>query len=163
MANYINKYSDRKEYNNDTSKNYPNVSLIEGEGIVFKPSYPVILTDSEIEWLFDDGTIQAYSDTYPSIDPEAAQTLFDALDNGYDVTATGWYKYSDDKTNIDIKDAEVEFTTDIDGFVIFITDGENEYKIGMVNVNESDGAGIDVDNADNPSAIWGITYQISEK
>lgn len=158
--NFINKYQDKAAYD-AAEKDYPNVSLVDGELVYVAEIVPVKFTDTEIEWLFTDGkTTKAMADYYPTIDTKAAQALIDALNDpkAYTVFATGWYKYSDGgKINIDLKDAKVTFSkVTTDQADLEIVDGAETYTLGSI----SEGA-ISVGSSSYPSATWGVTYEIT--
>ena len=132
MANFIQKFADMQEYN-DADHQYPNISLVDGEGLVWVEEAPepdVLLNASKIRWNVTDGQERTSVD-YPSISFEDAQTLINALNNGDELVATGWY----DDGEITIEDAEITYTLDNSGFPtfsIFDSDSDSNYNLCYV-------------------------------
>lgn len=102
---------------------------------------------------------------YPSISFEDAQTLINALNNGAELVATGWY----DDGEITIEDAEVTYTLDNSGFPIFsIVDSDSDSVYNVCYVSLYNNAKAPAYNATaivvskyGGNARWEITYEIT--
>ena len=115
MANFIQKFADMQEYN-DAEHQYPNISLVDGEGLIWEAESPepdVLLNARKIRWNVADGQERTSVD-YPSISFEDAQTLINALNNGDELVATGWYVNGGKSFS-----GEVTYNLDNSGFPIF--------------------------------------------
>lgn len=165
MANFIQKFVDMQEYI-DNEHQYPNISLVEGEGLIWEAEAPepdVLLNGSKIKWNVTDGQERTSVD-YPSISFEDAQTLINALNNGAEVSATGWY---DDGAKSFT--GEVTYNLDNSGFPTFgiiNPDSDSVYNVCYLSL---------YNNAKAPaynaarivvvkyggSARWGFTYEIT--
>lgn len=162
MANFIQKFVDMQEYN-DGEHQYPNISLVEGEGLIWEAEAPepdVLLNANKIRWNVTDGEERTSVD-YPSISFEAAQTIINSLNNGDEVSATGWY--DDGKS----REENVEFT---------FNGSTNEFGIYADKISVAavflftntkapvpNAVAIGVSKADNPNARWEITYEITPR
>lgn len=116
MAQFIQKFADMQEYN-DAEHQYPNISLVEGEGLVWEAEAQqepdVLLNARKIKWNVTDGQERTSVD-YPSISFTDAQTLINALNNGDELVATGWYVNGGKSFS-----GEVTYSLDNSGFPIF--------------------------------------------
>ena len=162
MANFIQKFADMHGYI-DAEHQYPNISLVEGEGLIWEaeaqePEPDVLLNGSKIKWNVTDGQERTSVD-YPSISFEDAQTLINALNNGDEVSATGWY--DDGKS----REENVEFTfngsTDEIGISVNKIAVATVYLFGNTKAPVLNAVGIGVSKADNPNASWEINYVIN--
>jgi len=57
MANYINKYASQNAYDNDYTKQYPNVSYISGGSVVFANSAPTVFGGLTVHYMVDSSII----------------------------------------------------------------------------------------------------------
>lgn len=57
MANYINKYASQNAYDNDNTKQYPNVSYISGGSVVFANSAPTVFGGLTVHYMVDSSII----------------------------------------------------------------------------------------------------------
>lgn len=167
MAQFIQKFASIEDYNADEHQ-YPNISLVEGEGLIWtaeEPEPDVLLNGSKIKWNVIDG-ISRTSVDYPSISFADAQALINALndDRNYTVTATG--SYNDGGKN-NFTDVQCSFEN-IDGesAELFI---ENEgIKIVTLNLFSNTRAAaynavrVNVERSDQARATWEINYTIEE-
>lgn len=160
MANFIQKFVDMQEYN-DEEHQYPNISLVEGEGLIWEAGAQepdVLLNGNKIKWNVTDGEERTSVD-YPSISFEAAQTIINSLNNGDEVSATGWY--DDGKS----REENVEFTfngsTNEFGIYADKISVATVYLFANTKAPVPNAVGIGVSKADNPNASWEITYEIT--
>lgn len=167
MAQFIQKFADRRDYE-ASEHQYPNVSLIEDEGLVYtmeQPEPDVLLNGSKIKWNVTDGVDRTSVD-YPSISFADAQTLINALndDRNYTVTATINFNYQD-KTVLENAECWLEavetneitayFSTDKGDFTICNINLFSNTKAPVYNAVE-----IDVAGATYQTATWEINYTI---
>lgn len=167
MAQFIQKFANRRDYE-ASEHQYPNVSLIEdGEGLVYtmeQPEPDVLLNANKIKWNVTDGSTEKTSEDTPSISVDDTQTLINALNNpkDYTVTATANYHYNDEKAGVvyDYADVEVSWTLDASGNPTFqfVLDSDDVIKICFID-NESV-ARIFVMKMTHPTATWEINYTI---
>lgn len=167
MANFIQKFADRREYE-ASEHQYPNVSLIEDEGLEYtmeQPEPDVLLDANRIKWNVTDGQNRTSVD-YPSISFADAQTLINALNNpkDYNVTATINFNYADKTV---LENAEVEFNTRESNFEVYAVNGKNQIWVADISLFSNTRAPlynavlIDVDNDGNwKTAKWEISYTI---
>ena len=167
MAQFIQKFANRRDYE-ASEHQYPNVSLIEDEGLEYQweqPEPDVLLNANKIKWNVTDGQSRTSVD-YPSISFADAQTLINALNNpnDYTVTATINFNYNDKTV---LENAEVEFNTRESNFVVYAVNGKNQIWVADISLfNNSRSAAynavlIDVDNDGNwKTAKWEINYTI---
>lgn len=169
MAQFIQKFADRRDYE-ASEHQYPNVSLIEDEGLVYtmeSPEPDVLLNANKIKWNVTDGQNRTSVD-YPSISFADAQTLINALNNpkDYNVTATINFNYADKTV---LENAEVEFNTRESNFVVYAVNGKNQIWVADISLFSNtkspapvyNAVLIDVDNDGNwKTAKWEINYTI---
>lgn len=159
MANFIQKFVDMQEYN-DEEHQYPNISLVEGEGLIWNAEAQepdVLLNANKIKWDVTDGQERTSVD-YPSISFEDAQTLINALNNGDEVVASGWYDDGEIR-----KDVDFTFYGSTDEFGISVdkTSVATVYLFANTKAPVPNAVGIGVSKADNPNARWEINYVIN--
>lgn len=172
MAQFIQKFANRRDYE-ASEHQYPNVSLIEDEGLVYtmeSPEPDVLLNASKIKWNVTDGSTQKTSEDSPSISVDDTRTLINALNDpkDYNVTATANYHFNDEKAGVvyDYTDVEVSWFLDVTGHPTFqfVPDTENPediIKICFVDVyRDSDIARIFVSKMTHSTATWEINYTI---
>lgn len=167
MANFIQKFADRKEYE-ASEHQYPNVSLIEDEGLVYtmeQPEPDVLLDGSKIKWNVTDGQNRTSVD-YPSISFADAQTLINALNapKDYNVTATvtindgGKVNYTDVECGLEaVSSSEMTAYFNIDKSEVTICSISLFYNSKSPAYNAVD---IAVSKADYKNATWEINYTI---
>ena len=167
MAQFIQKFANRRDYE-ASEHQYPNVSLIEDEGLEYQweqPEPDVLLNANKIKWNVTDGQSRTSVD-YPSISFADAQTLINALNNpnDYTVTATINFNYNDKTV---LENAEVEFNTLESNFVVYAVNGKNQIWVADISLFSNTRAAaynavlIDVDNDGNwKTAKWEINYTI---
>lgn len=164
MANFIQKFADMQEYN-DADHQYPNISLVDGEGLVWVEEAPepdVLLNARKIRWNVTDGQERTSVD-YPSISFEDAQTLINALNNGDELVATGWYDVNGKSFT-----GEVTYELDGSGFPIFgIINPNNDSVYNVCYVGLYNNAKAPAYNAARivvskygGNARWEINYEI---
>lgn len=167
MANFIQKFVDMQEYN-DEEHQYPNISLVEGEGLIWEAESPepdVLLNAKKIRWNVTDGQERTSVD-YPSISFEDAQTLINALNNGAELVATGWYDNNGKSFT-----GEVTYELDNSGFPIFgIINPNNDSVYNVCILNLYNNAKAPAYNATaivvskyGGNARWEITYEITPR
>ena len=165
MANFIQKFVNMQEYN-DEEHQYPNISLVEGEGLIWEAESPepdVLLNAKKIRWNVTDGQERTSVD-YPSISFEDAQTLINALNNGAELVATGWY---DDGAKSFT--GEVTYNLDNSGFPTFgIINPDSDMVYNVCYLSLYSNAKAPAYNAARivvvkygGSARWEITYEIT--
>lgn len=165
-AKFLQKFDDMQEYN-DAEHQYPNISLVDGEGLVWvaeSPEPDVLLNARKIRWNVTDGQERTSVD-YPSISFDDAQTLINALNNGDELVATGWF----DDGEITIEDAMVTYRLDNNGFPIFsIFDSDSDSSYNLCYVGLFTDAKAPAYNATRivvskygGNARWGFTYEIT--
>lgn len=164
MAQFIQKFANRRDY--ETSEHqYPNVSLIEDEGLVYtmeQPEPDVLLNANKIKWNVTDGQNRSSLD-YPSISFADAQTLINALndDGNYTVTATG--SYNNDDEGVSIENGEVSWSLDNSGYPIFSISDPNDtktsYSMCFIGIEKGGEATIVVIKYGG-AATWEINYTI---
>lgn len=168
MGNFIQKFASIEDYN-ASEHQYPNISLVEGEGLIWtaeKPEPDVLLNANKIKWNVTDGSIQKTSEDTPSISVDDAQTLINALNNPkyYTVTATANYHYNDEKAGVvyDYADVEVSWRLDDSGNPTFqFTNPENsEDVIKICFIDNESGVRIFVMKMTHWAATWEINYTI---
>lgn len=98
MANFIQKFADAREYEN-AEHQYPNISLVEGEGLIWTAENPnketILFNDSEIKWTLDDYIFDYAESGALNVDIEAVNNLYFALANPKDYgvsTSNAWYE-----------------------------------------------------------------------
>ena len=167
MANFIQKFADMQEYN-DAEHQYPNISLVEGEGLVWEAEAPaqepdVLLNASEIKWGVTDGQERTSVD-YPSISFADASNIISAhINNGYYVEATGWYDDGRTRENVDFT-----FNIGSSDFSITAVFGGDDISVATVYLFTNakapapDAVGISVSKATNPTSTWYINYELKE-
>lgn len=168
MAQFIQKFTSREDYN-ASEHQYPNISLVEGEGLIWtaeEPEPDVLLNGSKIKWNVTDGVNRTSVD-YPSISFADAQTLINALndDRNYTVTATASYNdggknnftnvncYFD---NITEQDAEI-WIADVDVKIVTLNLFNNTKAAAGYNA-----VTVNVERSDQATATWEINYTIEE-
>ena len=162
--NYIQKFTDAEAYEN-AEHQYPNISLVEGEGLIWtaeEPEPDVLLNGSKIRWNVTDGEERTSVD-YPSISFEDAQTLINALNNGDELVATGWYVNGGKSFS-----GEVTYKLDNSGFPIFgIINPNNDMVYNVCYLSLYNNAKAPAYNAAaivvvkyGGSAKWEINYEI---
>lgn len=167
MANFIQKFVDMQEYN-DGEHQYPNISLVEGEGLIWNAGAQepdVLLNAKKIRWNVTDGQERTSVD-YPSISFDDAQTLINALNNGAELIATGWY---DDGAKSFT--GEVTYNLDNSGFPTFgIINPDSDMVYNVCYLSLYNNAKAPAYNAARivvvkygGSARWEITYEITPR
>ena len=169
MAQFIQKFANRRDYE-ASEHQYPNVSLIEDEGLVYtmeQPEPDVLLNANKIKWNFiDDGVIDRTSVKYPSISVDDAQMLIRALNNpkDYNVNATVTI---DDGGKIKYTDAECWFkvvsSSEIQAYFNIDKNETTICNIGLFSSTKSpayNAATVSVGNAMYRNATWEINYTI---
>lgn len=168
MALFIQKFADMQEYN-DAEHQYPNISLVDGEGLVWEAESTepdVLLNARKIRWNVTDGQERTSVD-YPSISFEDAQTLINALNDSknYTVTATINFNYQD-KTVLENAECWLEAVSSSELTAYFsITDKDN---FTICNISLFSNARAPIYNAVEiamskstyPTAVWEINYTI---
>lgn len=164
MAQFIQKFADMHGYI-DAEHQYPNISLVEGEGLIWEAESPepdVLLNARKIKWNVTDGQERTSVD-YPSISFEDAQTLINALNNGDELVATGWYVNGGKSFS-----GEVTYNLDNSGFPIFgIINPNNDMVYNVCYLSLYNNAKAPAYNATaivvskyGGSARWEINYEI---
>ena len=165
MAQFIQKFESIEDYN-AAEHQYPNISLVEGEGLIWtaeaEAEPDVLLNASKIRWNVTDGQERTSVD-YPSISFEDAQTLINALNNGDELVATGWF---DDGAKS--FSGKVTYRLDNSGFPIFgiiNPNSDNLYNVCYLSLYNNakapayNAASIVVVKYGG-NARWGFTYEI---
>ena len=162
MANFIQKFVNMHGYN-EAEHQYPNISLVEGEGLIWEAESPepdVLLNAKKIRWNVTDGQERTSVD-YPSISFEDAQSLINALNNGDEVSATGWYddgKSREENVDFTLYGSTNEFGISADKISVATV-----YLFSNTKAPVPNAVGIGVSKADNPNASWEITYEITPR
>lgn len=91
MSNYINKYNSVEAYEADETKQYPNISLIEGEGLVWqKEGEPIVWNLGNGHFKSDwDGKKSTLSDDI-NVDITEAQDILTSICNGGGLSISNW-------------------------------------------------------------------------
>lgn len=167
MAQFIQKFANRRDYE-ASEHQYPNVSLIEDEGLVYtmeSPEPDVLLNANKIKWNVTDGQNRSSLD-YPSISFADAQTLINALNNpkDYNVTATINFNYQD-KTVLENAECwfKVVSSSEIQAYFNIDKNETTICNIGLFSSTKSpayNAATVSVGNAMYRNATWEINYTI---
>lgn len=165
MAQFIQKFADRREYE-ASEHQYPNVSLIEDEGLVYtieSPEPDVLLDANKIKWNVTDGQNRTSVD-YPSISFADAHTLINALNNPKDYNVTATASYNDGGKN-NFTDVECSFDNITEqNAEIWIADvGVKIVTISLFSNTRAplyNAVQINVERSDEPAATWEISYTI---
>lgn len=162
MANFINKYRDQSEMVADKTKQYPNVYMVEGQGVTFTAECPVLLDGSRIRWQYKDGTASMTSEDTDTISLEAASALIGALsDDTKAVTAT-LVSY-ESQTLGSFNDVEMTYSLDNSGNPTFsFTDpsnANNVIRVCFIDIRNG-AARVFVQKMSDATAVWEITYTI---
>lgn len=169
MANFIQKFESIEDYN-ASEHQYPNISLVEGEGLIWEAEEPepnVLLNGSKIKWNVTDGQDRTSVD-YPSISFADAQTLINALNDpkNYTVTATINFNYQDKTV---LENAEVVFDARESNFEVYAVNGKDQIWVADISLFSNtkspalvyNAVLIDVNNDGNwATAKWEINYTI---
>ena len=167
MANFIQKFTSMGDYNADEHQ-YPNISLVEGEGLIWtaeEPEPDVLLNGSKIKWNVTDGVNRTSVD-YPSISFADAQTLINALNDSknYNVTATASYNDGGKNNFTDVECwLEAVETNEITAYFNIGKDNVTICNISLFSSAKApvyDGVEIVVSKSTYPTATWEINYTI---
>lgn len=168
-AKFLQKFTDAKAYN-AAEHQYPNISLVEGEGLIWtaeEPEPDVLLNGSKIKWNVTDGGNKTSID-YPSISFSDAQTLINALNDtkSYTVTATASFNDGGKNNFTDVEcwleavsnnELTAYFNIDKDEVTICNISLFSNAKSPAFNAVE-----IVVSKSSYPTATWEINYTIEE-
>ena len=117
MAQFIQKFTDAEDYEN-AEHQYPNISLVEGEGLIWTAENPdkatILFSDSEIKWTLDDYIYDYAESGELDVDINAVNDLYNALTGSTYIVSTSnaWFEWNGTRydANADIKsDGEGEF------------------------------------------------------
>ena len=166
MANFINKYKDQSQMLADKTKQYPNVYMVEGQGVTFTAECPVLLDDSIIRWDYKDGTSEMTSEDTGTISLEAATALIEALsDETKTVTAT--LSYYESQSLGSFSNVAITYSLDNSGHPTFsFTDPSNSsnvIRVCFINISNGGAARVTVLKMSDATATWEIGYTIEEK
>lgn len=168
-AKFIQKFESIEEYN-DNEHQYPNISLVEGEGLIWEAEEPeqepnVLLNGSKIKWNVTDGVNRTSVD-YPSISFADAQTLINALNDpkNYTVTATGSYN-DGGKNNFTDVQCSFENITEQEAEIFIENEGIKIVTLNLFSNTKSpapvyNAVTVNVERSDQPTATWEINYTI---
>lgn len=166
MAQFIQKFQSIEDYNG-AEHQYPNISLVEGEGLIWKAEEiepDVLLNGSKIKWNVTDGVRRSSLD-YPSISLADAQTLINALNNPKDYTVTATGSYNDDDEGVSIENGEVTWSLESSGYPIFSISDPNDtktsYSMCFIGIEKGGEAYILVGKYGG-AATWEINYTIEK-
>lgn len=173
--NYIQKFNSIEEYN-ASEHQYPNISLVEGEGLIWNAENPdkatILFSDSEIKWTIDDRSQWDYAKYGAlNIDLEAVNRFYKAVGNNTISTSNAWFEWNGTrydaevalKSGGDAKSDNVEFDIILSvatrsavpqlyyGFALSDFDKETGLYSNVV-INENNGQ----------NATWGLNYEINE-
>ena len=168
MANFLQKFQSIEDYN-ASEHQYPNISLVEGEGLIWEAEEPepdVLLNGSKIKWNVTDGVNRTSVD-YPSISFADAQTLINALNDDRNYTVTATASYNDGGKNnftnvncyfdsIDLESAEI-FIADVNVKIVALNLFNNSRAAAGYNA-----VTVNVERSDQATATWEINYTIEE-
>lgn len=166
MADFIQKFNSLEAYN-AAEHDYPNISLVEGEGLVWKAEAEaqepdVLLNASEIKWNVTDEQERTSVD-YPSISFADASNVISALNNGYYAEATGWYDNGKTRENVDFT-----FVKGSNEFSITAAFGGEDISVATVYLFTNakapvpNAVGISVSKTTRPASTWYINYELKE-
>lgn len=168
MANFIQKFADAREYEN-AEHQYPNISLVEGEGLIWTAENPdketILFNGSEIKWTLDDVSWD-YTDGALDIDLNSVVAFNAAVGDGTVSTSNAWFEL--DGTRYD---ADVTLKGDGDSLrfsVILeaITNTKSAAPQVYYNFTIIDGRdtveGLTVEENSGQIAHWGLNYTISD-
>lgn len=162
MANFINKYKDQSDMVADKTKQYPNVYMVEGQGVTFTAECPVLFDGSRIRWQYKDGTAEMTSEDTDTISLKAATALIGAL--SYDTkTVTATMVSYNSQTLGSFNDVEMTYALDKSGHPTFsFTDPSNANNVIRVCfIDITNGAArVFVQKMSDATATWEITYTI---
>lgn len=170
MAHNLRKFATMADYDN-AELVYPAVSwIVSGDTLAYDKTEPqpepdVLLNAKKIRWNVTDGQERTSVD-YPSISFEDAQTLINALNNGAELVATGWY---DDGAKSFT--GEVTYNLDNSGFPTFgIINPDSDMVYNVCYLSLYNNAKAPAYNAARivvvkygGSARWEITYEITPR
>lgn len=165
MAQFIQKFPDAEAYEN-AEHQYPNISLIEGEGLIWTAENPepdVLLNGSKIKWNVTDGVDRSSVD-YPSISFADAQTLINALNDDRNYTVTATASYNDGGKN-NFTDVECSFDniTEQEAEIWLADAGVKIVTLSLFSNTKSpayNAVTVNVERSDQPAAVWEINYTI---
>lgn len=166
MAQFIQKFANRRDYE-ESEHQYPNVSLLEdGEGLVYtmeQPEPDVLLNANKIKWNVTDGQNRTSVD-YPSISFADAQTLINALNNPKYYTVTATASYNDGgKNNFTNVQCSFENITEQDAEIWIENEGIKIVTLSLFNNSRSaayNAVRVNVERSDQATATWEINYTI---
>lgn len=165
MAQFIQKFESMEDYN-ASEHQYPNISLVEGEGLIWtaeKPEPDVLLNGSKIKWNVTDGVSRSSVD-YPSISFADAQTLMNALNNPKDYTVTATGSYNDGgKNNFTDVQCSFENITEQDAEIFIENVGVKIVTLHLFSNTRAaayNAVRINVERSNQARATWEINYTI---
>lgn len=167
MAQFIQKFESMEDYN-ASEHQYPNISLVEGEGLIWtaeNPKETILFNDSEIKWTLDANQYDTMKSGALNIDLNAAVTFYNAVVNGTVSTSNAWFEL--DGTRYD-----AEVTLKGGGSLIFnvilkaITNTKSAVPQVYYHFTIIDGRdaveGLIIEETGDKIAHWGLNYTIEE-
>lgn len=173
MAKFLQKFQDAKAYEN-AEHQYPNISLVEGEGLIWTAENPdkatILFSDSEIKWTLDDYTYDYAESGELDVDINAVNDLYNALANPKDygvTTSNAWFEWNGTRydANADIKSGNGEGEFNI---VLSVATRSAApqlyYTFTLSDFNKAAGRydNVVVEEIESRIAHWGLNYTIGE-
>lgn len=169
MAQFIQKFESMEDYN-ASEHQYPNISLVGGEGLIWTAENPnketILFNDSEIKWTLDETQYDTMKSGALNIDLNAAATFYNAVGNGTVSTSNAWFEL--DGTRYD-----AEVTLKGGGSLSFnvilkaITNTKSAVPQVYYHFTIIDGRdaaeGLIIEETSNKIAHWGLNYTINER
>lgn len=177
MANFIQKFEDAKDYN-ASEHQYPNISLVEGEGLIWTAENPnketILFNDSEIKWTLDDYTYDYAESGALDVDIEAVNNLYIALVNPKDYgvsTSNAWYEWNGTRydANVELKSGGDAKSDNVEFNIVLSVATRSAapqlyYKFTLSDYSRTSGRyeNVVVEEMESRIAHWGLNYTIEE-
>lgn len=177
MANFIQKFTDAREYEN-AEHQYPNISLVEGEGLIWTAEEParatILFNGSEIKWTLDDRSDWDYAKYGElDIDLEALNDFYVALANPKDYsisTSNVWFEWNGTRYDATVEVKSGDAKSDNFEFNIILSVATRSavpqlyYTFVLSDYSQTAGHynNVVINEKNGQIAHWGLNYTIGE-
>ena len=167
MAQFIQKFESMEDYN-ASEHQYPNISLVEGEGLIWTAENPdketILFNGSKIKWNIDNDSWD-YTDGALDIDLNSVVAFYAAVGDGTVSTSNAWFELDGTRYDADVTlkgGDSLRFSVILDPIISTKSAAPQVYYNFTIIDGRDAVEGLTIEEHSGQIAHWGLNYTIEE-